>query len=948
MVLSDAACRFSDNTDFNENSIPHQSFLPDSPQTVVLLEESRDMHQQPNHVANRWEGAKVWSDVVLREQESENACRQKCLNWASSHNDYCVAIEYQSACYWTWEKQGAVFVAFTRCKVNELGYKIPDSFELPNGYHDPRQTVTSTCKLYGNRAARKYSASYINLDSFSIDRYMDKILTAKGLGITRMPMWLRDNNRNFLAEDNLGKFFISRVSFVENPQECYNRNVYNLQGSLNVSLTNAEESSDFDDLVNGCSSTEIQATMASLQMSKAFCDYNDEDCAVSRLAVGKSSFSECYGIYSSEMPYVQTEEEVSFVNSQEMMLNLNPDAGDNCKTGDFQPLSIGGDCPDSFTCYTSFAEQKCLYWEDKQNKTSFDTCGMLCDALDGCGSYMWGCHSGWSDNCQCFFVSIDAVSSEATDVLDMSTHLHMDQPHTSWFSKQILEPEVNEEDLDAFEGCTPVIFFEFAVSFADTYQKCLNTLKTAPDGSISDEAAECIYKGLSTSDHICANVAEAISNEQAKIEQEMRDSNKAPEDNDACGWSRFLMCRGDLVDTMEHCYQRDVLEGFSDCVLAHSQENHCHYCAKIVVETTVDDNALKGFRDWIKNFVTKVKDINQCSVRGWMQCGSDLATVYETCRGKGLGCMMHRTKNTQCSACVGLKSGASTQRTLSSQPMNLQTGIAQGNYVGGLLPDFSCLTKLADCATKIPQAISQCGMSPTCWATHALADATQCIPCVKDLLPLIELAVEPPLINNGSLSQQQENLEGILPWPLSDLIPIPLFLQDRDFNGRIDLTKSVANNPLPGLHCTNENAAYSQLPFRTDGQWSACMQACDTDELCQVVHMNFAATEEGWQCSLYKSVSDCESSVGGNDQYVFVKPGARDHVLLLGSTVTNEKEDEEPVQCSTSTNSFGSFEISVLVFLVLITFLSGFSVATLLNNKRNSKAAQEQDASCQI
>jgi len=394
-----------------------------------------------------------------------------------------------------------------------------------------------------------------------------------------------------------------------------------------------------------------------------------------------------------------------------------------------------------------------------------------------------------------------------------------------------------------------------------------------------------------------------------------------------------------MGDSLEHCYQKDGgLKGFSDCVLADSQKKHCEMCARIVVETTVDDKALKGVKDWIKNFVSKVQNINKCSIRGWMQCGSDLATVYETCNGDDspLECMMHRTKNTQCAACVGLKSGGSAQKTLTSQPMNPHTGIAQGSYVGGLLPDFSCLTKLADCATKIPQAISQCGMKPACWATHALADATQCIVCVKDLLPLIELA-EP---------QEQENLEGFpLPWPLGPL-PFPLFLQDRDFNGAINLTQSVANNPHPGLHCTNEDAAYDKIMFRTDGQWSACMQTCDTDSLCQLVNMNFAGTEEGWACSLYKSVSDCGSSAGGDDHYIFVKPGAHDHVQLLGSTGNEGNNDS--VQCSTtSTNSFGAFEITVLVFLVLITFLSGFSVATVLTNKRNLKGTQEEDV-CQI
>lgn len=124
------------------------------------------------------------------------------------------------------------------------------------------------------------------------------------------------------------------------------------------------------------------------------------------------------------------------------------------------------------------------------------------------------------------------------------------------------------------------------------------------------------------------------------------------------------------------------------------------------------------------------------------------------------------------------------------------------------------------------------------------------------------------------------------------------------------------------------------------------MQTCDTDSLCQIVHMNFAGTEKGWTCSLYKSVSDCGSSAGGDDHYIFVKPGAHDHVELLGSSV-NEGNDDS-VQCSTtSTNSIGAFEITVLVFLVLITFLSGFSVATVLTNKRNLKATQEEDV-CQI
>merc|ERR1719219_2058078 len=98
------------------------------------------------------------------------------------------------------------------------------------------------------------------------------------------------------------------------------------------------------------------------------------------------------------------------------------------------------------------------------------------------------------------------------------------------------------------------------------------------------------------------------------------------------------------------------------------------------------------------------------------------------------------------------------------------------------------------------------------------------------------------------------------------------------------------------------------------------MQSCDTDSLCQIVHMNFAATENGWKCSLYKSVSDCESGVGGADQYIFVKPGAKDYFLMVGSQGVEEVDN---LQCSNSTKSFGAFEISVLVLLSVIT-LSGF------------------------
>jgi len=878
--------------------------------------------------------SKIWRQVA---EDDRAECAQKCLSWNKLGNEaYCVAIEFESICYWSWTKQSENYgptgtVAFMKCNIDDAEspqkpHNIPQNYLLDK----LQQTVTSTCKLYGSAGLSPTSYKKTTLDITAADHYMTtylKLQTPK----------LGDTNPPFYGINDQEYFFISQVGNVVDPKDCYRINL------LQSSLTNDTESSEFDDLVNGCSSTEIQATMASLQMSKAFCDYGDDDCAISRLAMGKSSFSECYGIYSLELPYVQTEEETSFVNSNELKLNLNRDAGDNCKSGTFQRYALG-DCPENFDhCYDSFDQENCLYWENQDGPTTFETCGMLCDETDGCGSYSWGCHNTWSDHCQCFFVSKKAIASSSStdfDVLDMSTFVQMDKPHSPWFSKQILEPQGEQDDIDAVNACTPVQFFEFAVSFADTYERCLNSLQTAPDGSLSDEAAECIYERLSTSDHICANVAEAISNEQAKVEQQMEDSDLAPEDNSACGWSRFLMCRGDLVDSLSHCYQKDGgLTGFSDCVLADSLKKQCEECAEIVVTTTIDDKALKGVKDWIKNFVSKVKSINKCSLRGWMQCGSDLATVYETCNkdDSRLECMMHRTKNTQCAACVGLKSRGSAQKTLTSQPVNPHRGIAQGNYVGGLLPDFSCITKLADCATKIPQAISQCGMNPACWATHALADATQCIPCVTDLLPLIPLA-EP---------QEQKNLEGFplpLPWPLGPL-PFPLFMQDRNFNGTIDLTQSVANNPHPGLQCTTEEAAYDQIMFRTNGQWSACMQSCDTDDLCQLVHMNFAGTQKGWACSLYKSVSDCGSSAGGDDQYVFVKPGARDHVLLVGSTGIQHNDDSPAGECSTtSTNSVGAFEITVLVFLILITFLSGFSVATVWTNKRNLETTQD----CQI
>lgn len=938
MLAQGDVCKFTAGQDFSANSKPHE-FLEPKQTGLEMLEQIPKQYVQENPEPYYiFSDAKVWKDIV---KEDEENCRKKCLDY-SLHKvtEHCVAIEYESECFWTWDKTDAQYgkgqtIAFVQCDVGTSKFLekplIPQNLMLDR----MRQTITSTCRLYSDDYGTKFEWAIDSWDSDAAKKIMthqlDKIVVKK----VKQKVEGLPGDAQFWSRDNLNDFWISRVSHVQNPKECYNIRTDNLQGSL---TSNATESSEFDNLVNGCSSTDIQATMASLQMSKAFCDYNDEDCAISRLAFGKSSFSDCYGIYKADLPYIQTEKETSFANSEDMVLNLKADSGNNCLTGFFRPYSVV-DCPDS-TCYTSFDEEKCLYWENPEGPTNFDTCGMFCNELDGCDSYMWGCHNdGWNDHCQCFFVSKDVVATKddsQAQQLDMSEHLQMDKPHSFWISKQILEPELDQEDLDAFEGCTPVMFFEFAVSFADTYEKCLIELQTAPDGSISDDAAECVYDHLGTSDHICANVAEAISNEQTKIEQQMDESNVDPEENNACGWSRFLMCRGDLVDAIQHCTQKDDVAGYSDCVLAESIKSDCEKCAQIVVTTTVDDKALKGVQDWIKNFVTKVKNINQCSVRGWMQCGSDLATVYETCSNKEsrLECMMDRTQNTQCAACVGLKSGKSAQKTLSSQPLNQHTGIAQGNYVGGLLPDFSCLTKLADCATKIPQAISQCGMNPACWATHALADATQCIPCVQDLLPLIPLAEEP---------QQKENLKGLLPWPFSDLIPMPLFLQNRDFNGAVNLTNSVANHPHPGFHCTNDDAAYDHFMFRTDGQWSACMQSCDTDSLCQIVHMNFAATANGWKCSLYKSVSDCESGVGGEDQYIFVKPGAKDYFLMVGSQGVEEVDN---LQCSNSTKSFGAFEISVLVLLSLIT-LSGFLVASVLLHQRNSKTTRQEDATWQ-
>jgi len=439
-------CTFSSGQDFNEKSKPHEYIEREQSGFKKLAEYNEEFVQTDAGHYYIYSDAQVWRHVVA---QGEDDCRKRCLDYSRQKFDHhCVAIEYESECYWTWDKAGSQYgkgqtIAFVQCDVKKVDFL--EKPLLPAGLNldRMRQTVTSTCKLYADDYSTKFEWATVSMDSEKAKQFMklkfDMIVEDKvQKKVEGLP-----NNAQFLSNDNLDDFWISRVSHVQNPKECYNIKTDNLQGSL---TSNATETSEFDNLVNGCSSTDIQATMASLQMSKAFCDYNDEDCAISRLAFGKSAFSQCYGIYKADLPYVQTETETAFVNSEDMVLNLKADAGNNCLIGFFRPYSVG-DCSDS-TCYTSFDQEKCLYFENKDDPTDFDTCGMICDELEGCDSYLWGCHNDdWGDHCQCFFVSKDVVATKDDSnakQLDMTGHLHMDKPHSFWFSKQILEPQMNQ------------------------------------------------------------------------------------------------------------------------------------------------------------------------------------------------------------------------------------------------------------------------------------------------------------------------------------------------------------------------------------------------------------------------------------------------------------------------------------------------------------------------